>query len=122
MKKILFTSALVAVSAISFAADVPNSQQMDYKGLVFAERGVIMTSPSTPTQSQLPEANVSGTTTITVSSSLISVGDAITPALRTVSGTVGAVPAVQEVHEGGFTVKATALDYSIYRFIVTKVK
>lgn len=60
-----------------------------------------------------------GTSGVTVADARITATSIIIPTLKTVGGTVGAVPAVKTITPGtGFTVAATASDTSIYNYIV----
>ncbi len=57
------------------------------------------------------------TTPVTVSDAAVTVDSIITPTLKTIGGTVGALPAIKTITPGtGFTIAATALDTSIYNY------
>lgn len=61
-----------------------------------------------------------GTTPVTVAEPTVTANSAIDITLKTVGGTVGAVPAIQTITPGtGFTVAGTALDTSVYNYLVT---
>lgn len=60
-----------------------------------------------------------GATPVSVSQAKVTAGSIILPTLKTVGGTVGAVPAVQSLTAGtGFNVKCTASDTSVYTYFV----
>lgn len=60
-----------------------------------------------------------GSSDVTVVAPEVSADSVVVITLRTVGGTVGAVPAIQTITPGtGFTVAATAGDSSIYNFVV----
>lgn len=60
-----------------------------------------------------------GATNVTVTDANVTANSLIIIALKTVGGTVGAIPAVQTKTAGtGFTVKGTALDTSIYSYFI----
>lgn len=60
-----------------------------------------------------------GVTGVTVAFPAVTANSIIVPSLKTVGGTVGALPAVQTVTAGtGFTFKGTASDTSTYNFLV----
>lgn len=60
-----------------------------------------------------------GTSAVTVIEPRVGNNSVIPISLKTVGGTVGAVPAIQTVTAGtGFTVKATASDTSTYLYLV----
>lgn len=58
-----------------------------------------------------------GATPVTVTDANVTAGSTITPTLKTVGGTVGALPAIKTITPGtGFTVAATASDTSVYNY------
>lgn len=60
-----------------------------------------------------------GATLVTVADKTITANSAIIPTLKTVGGTVGALPSVKTVTPGtGFTVACTASDTSVYNYVV----
>lgn len=60
-----------------------------------------------------------GTTPVVVSNEAVTADSIIIPTLKTVGGTVGAVPAVKTITAGtGFTIAATASDTSVYNYII----
>lgn len=60
---------------------------------------------------------INGVTAVTVANALITANSSIIITLKTVGGTVGAVPAIQTITAGtGFTVLGTASDSSIYNY------
>ena len=60
-----------------------------------------------------------GTTPVTVTNPGITKKSIIVPTLKTVGGTVGAVPAVKTITIGtGFTIAGTASDTSVYNYVV----
>lgn len=60
-----------------------------------------------------------GATPVTVSATQVTANSTILFTLKTVGGTVGAVPAVQTITPGtGFTVAGTALDTSVYNITI----
>ena len=60
-----------------------------------------------------------GSSDVTVSARQVTAESVVIITLRTVGGTVGAVPAIQTITPGtGFTVAGTAGDTSIYNFVV----
>lgn len=60
-----------------------------------------------------------GVTPVTVVDANVTAASAIVITLKTVGGTVGAVPAIQTITPGtGFTVAATALDLSTYTYLI----
>lgn len=62
---------------------------------------------------------LNGATPVTVADANIDAGSIVIPTLKTVGGTVGALPAIQTITPGvGFTVAGTALDTSIYNYVI----
>jgi hypothetical protein len=60
-----------------------------------------------------------GVTPVTVANTLVTSGSVVIICLKTVGGTVGAVPAVKTITPGvGFTVAGTASDSSTYNYII----
>lgn len=60
-----------------------------------------------------------GTTAVTVVNAKVTANSTIIPTLKTVGGTVGAIPAVKTITPGtGFTIAGTALDTSVYNYRV----
>lgn len=60
-----------------------------------------------------------GVTPVTVTDANVTGNSAIVITLKTVGGTVGAVPAIKTITPGtGFTVAATALDLSTYNYLI----
>lgn len=63
---------------------------------------------------------VNGATPVSVSNTAVTADSNITFTLKTVGGTVGAIPTVKTITPGtGFTVAATAADTSIYNYTIT---
>lgn len=64
---------------------------------------------------------LNGVTPVTVANSLVSATSIIAFTLKTVGGTVGAVPSIKTITPGtGFTVAGTAADTSIYNYQITQ--
>ena len=62
---------------------------------------------------------LNGTTPVQVDDVTVSADSTIVITLKTVGGTVGAVPAIQTITVGeGFTVAGTAGDTSVYNYLV----
>jgi hypothetical protein len=62
-----------------------------------------------------------GASAVTVNNTSIAVSDAIIVSLKTVGGTVGAIPAVKTITAGtGFTIAGTASDTSTYNYAIIK--
>src|SRR5262249_52862074 len=60
---------------------------------------------------------INGVTPVTVSNTNVTADSAIVITLKTVGGTVGAVPAIQTITPAtGFTVAGTASDTSVYNY------
>ena len=60
-----------------------------------------------------------GTSPVSVTNSKVTANSVIIPTLKTVGGTVGAVPAVKTITPGtGFTIAATASDTSVYNYAI----
>lgn len=60
-----------------------------------------------------------GATPVAVANTKVTAGSIIIFTLKTVGGTVGAYPAIQTITPGtGFTVAGTALDTSIYNYVI----
>ena len=60
-----------------------------------------------------------GATPVTVTEPTITANSSIVVTLKTVGGTVGAVPAVKTITPGtGFTIAGTASDTSVYNYLV----
>lgn len=60
-----------------------------------------------------------GATAVTVTDAKVTANSAIIITLKTVGGTVGAVPAIKTITAGtGFTVAGTALDTSVYNYVI----
>lgn len=58
-----------------------------------------------------------GTSAVTVANSAVTANSLILVTLKTVGGTVGAVPAVKTITPGtGFTIAGTASDTSVYNY------
>jgi len=76
-----------------------------------------------PQSSGLPvnggTVTLNGATAVAVANTKVTTGSLILFTLKTVGGTVGAVPAIQTITPGtGFTVAGTALDTSIYNYTI----
>ncbi len=62
---------------------------------------------------------LNGATPVTVANAFITANSNVNFTLKTVGGTVGAVPAIQTITPStGFTVAGTALDTSVYNYRV----
>ena len=62
---------------------------------------------------------LNGATQVTVANTAITANSVVVFTLKTVGGTVGAVPVIDTITAGtGFTVKGTALDTSVYNYRV----
>ena len=62
---------------------------------------------------------VNGATPVTVVAPNVTATSVITWSLKTVGGTVGAMPAIQTITPGtGFTIAATAGDTSVYAYLI----
>lgn len=73
--------------------------------------GHVMTSSGTFTNN--------GSTPVTVTDANVTAFSAIIPTLKTVGGTVGAIPAVKTITSGtGFTIAGTASDTSVYNYLI----
>jgi hypothetical protein len=60
-----------------------------------------------------------GATAVTVANTGVTANSMIIVTLKTVGGTVGAIPAVQTITAGtGFTVNCTASDTSVYNYMI----
>jgi hypothetical protein len=60
-----------------------------------------------------------GTNPVTVAAPEVTATSIIIPTLKTVGGTVGAIPAVKTITPGtGFTIAGTASDTSVYNVVV----
>lgn len=60
-----------------------------------------------------------GTTAVSVSNTLVTANSIIIPTLKSVGGTVGALPSVKTITPStGFTVAATASDTSVYNYVI----
>lgn len=60
-----------------------------------------------------------GTSAVTVTDSAVTANSAIVVTLKTVGGTVGAVPSVKTITPGtGFTISGTASDTSVYNYAI----
>lgn len=60
-----------------------------------------------------------GASDVTVAAPEVTANSVVLITLKTVGGTVGAVPAIQTITAGeGFTVAATAADTSVYNYVV----
>lgn len=67
----------------------------------------------------LGTVTINGTSAVTVANANVTANSIITFTLKTVGGTVGAVPAIQTITAGtGFTVAGTASDTSVYNYSV----
>jgi hypothetical protein len=63
---------------------------------------------------------LNGATPVTVTDNNVTANSQITFTLKTVGGTVGAYPAIQTITPGtGFTVAGTALDTSVYNYLIS---
>lgn len=66
---------------------------------------------------------VNGTTPVTVANSNFKAGSVVSFGLKTVGGTVGAIPRLGTVTPGtGFTVVGTASDTSVYNYTITNLE
>ena len=62
---------------------------------------------------------VNGATPVTVTNTAVTATSSISVTLKTVGGSVGAIPAIQTITPGtGFTVAATAGDTSVYNVLI----
>ena len=60
-----------------------------------------------------------GTNAVTVTNKNVTANSIIIPTLKTVGGTVGAIPAVKTITPGtGFTIAGTASDTSVYNYVL----
>lgn len=60
-----------------------------------------------------------GVTPVTVAARQVTAKSIIIPTLKTVGGTVGAIPSVKTITPGtGFTIAGTASDTSVYNYVV----
>jgi len=60
-----------------------------------------------------------GTSSVTVTNNKITPNSVVVITLKTVGGTVGAVPSVKTITAGtGFTVSGTASDTSVYNYVI----
>lgn len=60
-----------------------------------------------------------GTSAVTVADPAVTANSAIVVTLKTVGGTVGAIPAIQTITAGtGFTIAGTASDTSTYNYLI----
>ena len=60
-----------------------------------------------------------GTSAVTVANSKVTANSVIVVTLKTVGGTVGAVPSVKTITAGtGFTISGTASDTSVYNYVI----
>jgi hypothetical protein len=60
-----------------------------------------------------------GTSAVTVTDAAVTANSAIVVTLKTVGGTVGAVPSVKTITPGtGFTISGTASDTSVYNYAI----
>jgi len=68
------------------------------------------------------EFTATGATPVVVANAQVNASSVILFGLKTVGGTVGAIPTVQTKTNGtGFTVAGTALDTSVYTYVVLQV-
>lgn len=93
-------------------------------------RSQIVTTPISTTTGQLSPVNstrnrflgtvtLNGASAVTVANTNVTANSIIVFTLKTVGGTVGAIPAIQTITAGtGFTVAGTALDTSVYNYSV----
>lgn len=62
---------------------------------------------------------LNGVTPVTVVEPKVTANSSVVISLKTVGGTVGALPAIQTITVGtGFTIQGTAADTSIYQYLV----
>lgn len=60
-----------------------------------------------------------GVTAVTVANTVVTANSAIIVTLKTVGGTVGAIPAIKTITPGtGFTIAGTASDTSVYNYTI----
>lgn len=60
-----------------------------------------------------------GATPVSVTNANVTANSIIIPTLKTVGGTVGAIPAVKTITPGtGFTIAGTASDTSVYNYVL----
>lgn len=79
-----------------------------------AQHGIIGTNGGTVT--------LNGATPVSVTNANIAANSVVTFTLKTVHGTVGAAPNVKTITPGtGFTVAGTALDTSVYNYVISTV-
>ena len=63
---------------------------------------------------------LNGATPVTVAAPLVTANSNISFTLKTVGGSVGAIPAIQTITPGvGFTVSGSAGDTSVYSYVIT---
>lgn len=91
------------------------------KSLIQRSNINITTGQVAPIVNDLPTMHgtvtVNGATPVTVANTAVTAGSAINFTLKTVGGTVGAIPAIQTITAGtGYTVAATAGDTSVYNY------
>jgi len=77
---------------------------------------VTNSAPFSPT---LGTVTLNGATPVTVANAVVTANSQIIFTLKTVGGTVGAVPSIKTITPGtGFTVAGTALDTSVYNYAI----
>lgn len=60
-----------------------------------------------------------GASAVTVANTAVTANSIIIPTLKTVGGTVGAIPSVKTITPGtGFTIAGTASDTSVYSYVI----
>lgn len=85
---------------------------------------VVQTSPIYNNYTPAPDGSLpngtftaNGTTAVTVADTKVTANSSIVITLKTVGGTVGAIPAIKTITPGtGFTVAGTASDTSVYNY------
>lgn len=121
--RILAVAAFAALAGMGIAAIAQSFQPGALTLTGFPTLGRIPIDNGGPQFTNLREAagtvTVNGATPVTVTNSNVTAGSIVIFTLKTVGGTVGAIPVVATITPGtGFTVKGTASDSSIYNYVI----
>lgn len=102
----------------AIAPTVPTTNgQVTFLGTVNATGGIVNTGTGLK-----GTFTANGVTPVVVAAAGLTANSVISISLKTVGGTVGALPTPATVTPGtGFTVVATALDTSVYNFSITDI-
>jgi hypothetical protein len=112
-------SAGAQVGPGGYQATIPNPLTVATGGTGATTAATARTNLGLPSGFHAGTFTINGVTPVSVADTNVTAGSAIVITLKSVGGTVGAVPAIQTITPTtGFTVKGTASDSSVYNYLI----